>query len=169
RGETLRLAFGWQALAPLNANYMIRTSLLGRDGKRWAESETQPCHGDCPTVRWPAGMLAPPGSATIYWPVSAEVQPLPLEKVFDISHLKYRDGNEATVKIVPLPLTMTPFPGSLVDEHQVDLSRQLPPGEYTLLMTVYDPATGVSLPAYDEVAQVWLPAAEVLLGKIVAQ
>ncbi len=165
--EMLSLTFGWQALAQIDTNYAIHTYFLNGNGERWVERDTLPCHGDCPTVQWPPGMIAPPGSSTIYWPLSAKTIPLPLERVFERSHLTYQDYSKKTVEIMPLPLAIIPFPGSLVDKHEINLSAQLPSCEYTLVMSLYDPTTGELLPAYDEVAQMWLPEAGVVLGKVI--
>jgi hypothetical protein len=166
RGRVLHLTFGWQALADIAASYRIRTYLLSADGQRWAEEETIPCQGSCSTVHWPAGMLAPPGSETIYWPLAADMLPLSLDWIFDQSHLEYRDDSKGAIEIVPLPLLAISSSGALIDQHEIALSSQLPPGEYTLRLRMADPMTKESLPAYDEVAGNWLPEAEVVLGKI---
>ncbi|HEX9923501.1 MAG TPA: SGNH/GDSL hydrolase family protein [Anaerolineae bacterium] len=167
RGETLQLTFGWQALAKTNDSYLIRSYLLSSAGDIQAEQIGLPCHGDCPTSQWPAGLVAPPGTSTIYWPASAELSILPFETVFKQGHLAYRDRYREAIEIVPIPIRLAPFPGSLVDLHEISLHPELPAGEYTLALNVIDPKTGNSVPAYDEVAQRFLPEAQIVLGQLV--
>jgi hypothetical protein len=167
RGETIRLIFGWQALAKMDSSYLIRTYLLNDRGDLQAEQTGLPCHGDCPTGRWPAGLVAPPGTSTIYWPASAELSILPFETVFEHGHLAYRDRYRAAIQIVPIPIGLVPFPGSLVDAHDLSLPLELPPGEYTLAMNLIQPETGQNVPVYDEVAQRFLPEAQIVLGQVV--
>jgi hypothetical protein len=50
--------------------------------------------------------------------------------------------------------------------HKIDMTSQLPSGEYTLVMGMYDASTGERLSAYDEITESWLPEAQVVLGKI---
>ncbi len=167
RGETLSLKFGWQALTPIQADYTVRITLVAPDGRRLAEWATRPCHNDCPTVQWPPGMVVPPGSATIYWPTTAQTLPLPFDSIFKQSHLAARDSTSKTVALAPVPLSLIPFPGSLVDEHRLDFSPNLPPGEYTLVMSLRDSVSDEPLPAYDEVAQENLPGGDIILGQII--
>lgn len=166
-GQTGSIIFGWQALTDATRNYLIQTYWLGADGQRWNEQETLPCHGDCPTLYWPAGLLAAPGTSTIYWPSAVNLNLLPPETIFAQTHLAYRNGSQQTIALVPVPVSLIPFPGALIDEYPLALPPTIPAGVYALTLNMVDAVTGERLPAYDEVAERLVAEDSLILGTVV--
>jgi hypothetical protein len=166
-GQTGSITFGWQALTNVARNYLIQTYWVGANGRHWNEQTTIPCHGDCPTLQWPAGLVAAPGTSTIYWPSAVSLSLLPPETIFAQTHLAYRNGSQETIPLVPVPLSLIPFPGALIDEHPLELSPAMPAGEYLLSLNIIDAVTGEQLPTYDEVADELLADDGVMLGTVV--
>lgn len=139
-GGSLYLRFGWQALSEIKQNYTIMLDLLSSDGQVWLNKEIIPCQGDCLTMFWPSGVIAPPDADIIYWPEDD--------------------------KIVPHSIENIPYQGEFRDKHTLYFDDDTPPGDYLLILKVYDPQSQQILSAYDEVAQTPLPGGQVVLGKI---
>ncbi len=54
-GGTVRLTLYWQALAPMERDYTVFTHVIGADGRRWAQKDSQPRGGSAPTSAWQPG------------------------------------------------------------------------------------------------------------------
>lgn len=139
--QPLRLTLGWQALEEINTSYTVVLELVDSTGKVWFQQKSLPCQGDCLTVFWPAGLIAPPGSEIVYWPEDS--------------------------KLLPFTLEALPYQGELRDRHELRLPAELPAGDYRLLMGLYDAETGEFLPALDEISYASPLENRVVLGKIV--
>lgn len=55
RGGTLPVALAWRALRPMELDYTVFMHLVDRDGKLWAQADSQPLGGTRPTSRWQPG------------------------------------------------------------------------------------------------------------------
>ena len=54
-GETIYLTLYWQALAPMEEDYMVFAHVLGVENQVWANSDGAPAEGAAPTSRWQPG------------------------------------------------------------------------------------------------------------------
>lgn len=165
RESPVQLTLGWQALAPVSRSYTVRLSLVGPAGPQLVR-ESLPCQGGCPTNQWPAGLVVVPGSSVIYWPLLAGAGLLPLDRVFQRSHLAARRNERDSIQVVPVPVDLLPFGGALVDQYTIEPDPGLPAGQYSLLLTLVDAVSSQLLPAYDEVTNQWLPDDAVALGQV---
>lgn len=139
-GSEIQFTFGWQALTEIEQNYAIKIEIVDEAGTIWAEHDTIPCQGRCPTTLWPAGVIAPPGATVIHWP----------------------EGE----MMIPKLLAEFPEQARFQDLHRIPLPPEVPPGEYRLLMSLYEVETSQTLPAYDEIAQTGLSNNKIILGTL---
>jgi hypothetical protein len=56
-GETLHLTLYWQALAPMQADYVVFVHLLRPPDQVWAQRDQQPQAGRAPTSTWQPGQI----------------------------------------------------------------------------------------------------------------
>jgi hypothetical protein len=69
-GDGLRLSFSWEAVEPMDVAYLVSVFLVDEAGLIWAERQSEPCSGWCPTETWEQGvivhdhhaLLIPPGT-----------------------------------------------------------------------------------------------------------
>ena len=52
---TLALTLTWQAAEPIADNYTVFVHVLAEDGTKFAQRDSQPCDGQCPTGTWQPG------------------------------------------------------------------------------------------------------------------
>jgi 4-amino-4-deoxy-L-arabinose transferase-like glycosyltransferase len=89
-GQGLQLILFWQALAPMDQDYMVFVHLVGKQGKIWTQRDSQPVSGFYPTYQWE--------------------------------------------------------PGEFVrDPYDLAIPEEIPAGEYTLIVGIYQPETGQRL------------------------
>jgi lysophospholipase L1-like esterase len=137
--QTIHLTFGWQAVKNIDTSYTIFIHILDGDGRQWGGKDSLPCRSNCPTNHWSQGRwMAPPDSSVI---------------------LQSSSGVRTWMK------TGESHP-LFFDDHKIIVDPQTPPGEYTLVMGMYDVITGERLSACDEITETWLPEAQIVLGKI---
>jgi len=56
-GETLHLTLYWQALSPMEEDYIVFTHLLWPPDEVWAQEDDQPQDGQAPTSAWQPGQI----------------------------------------------------------------------------------------------------------------
>lgn len=56
-GQVLKLTLFWQALVDVSRDYIVFVQLQDEKRKLWANRETSPVDGSCPTAGWQAGQL----------------------------------------------------------------------------------------------------------------
>lgn len=54
---TLVLTLTWQTTQPIAEDYTVFVHVLGEDGARLAQRDSQPCDGECPTTTWLPGEI----------------------------------------------------------------------------------------------------------------
>ena len=71
-GGTLPVVLAWRALRPMERDYTVFMHLVDRDGKLWAQADSQPLGGTRPTSRWQPGETV---IDRVALPLAAEMPP----------------------------------------------------------------------------------------------
>jgi 4-amino-4-deoxy-L-arabinose transferase-like glycosyltransferase len=71
-GGTLPVTLAWRTLRPMERDYTVFMHLVDRDGKLWAQADSQPLGGTRPTSRWQPGETV---IDRVALPLAAEMPP----------------------------------------------------------------------------------------------
>ncbi|MFC1976629.1 hypothetical protein ACFLXQ_09535, partial [Chloroflexota bacterium] len=155
--RTVNLTFAWQPLREIDTSYNIVIHLSGDDGQQWLLADTLPCRGDCPSTNWSPGVIIAPGEFRNFWPANTVGLP---------SNIPF---NEYRVTVSPQmpPGEYVMISDAFLDEYEIVIDPQIPSGRYDLVMAMYDTTTEERLSAFDEIFEIRLPEAQVVLGQII--
>jgi hypothetical protein len=125
-GDAVRLSFAWQASQRIDSSHLVSVFLVDEMGRVWAERQSEPCSGWCPTDTWEPGavlqdrhaLLIPPGTPPgsyrlqVAWYASAEGRELAAAaggQRVDLGEVQVIRDSPLAMRVLPGPVIQHPL------------------------------------------------------------